>query len=60
MEDRGNEKERKKEKNEGGRPCLGERETQTEVTNLSKSPAEMESVTECQRERREVGQGETF
>lgn len=39
-----------------GRLRLREGERETEVTNLPKSPAEMESVTECQRKLGKGGQ----
>lgn len=49
--------ERKRDRGRnGGRLCLREGETETEVTNLSKSPAETESVTECQEKKREEGE----
>lgn len=36
--------------------CLREGETETEVTNLPKNPAEMENVTVSEKKRSEVGE----
>lgn len=54
-EERGKERERERDSRRGtngGRLCLREGQTEIEVTNLSKSPAE---TTVCDREEREVG-----
>lgn len=39
--------------------CRREGQTEIEVTNLSKSPAEAESATECQDKKREEGERES-
>lgn len=39
----------------GGRLCLREGETETEVTNLPKNPAEMENVTVSEKKKKRSG-----
>lgn len=51
-EDSGEQRERvRRSGRNGGRLCLREGETETEVTNLPKNPAEMENVTVSEKKK---------
>lgn len=50
-EDSGEQRERVRSGRNGGRLCLRGGETETEVTNLPKNPAEMENVTVSEKKK---------